>query len=233
MSVKWDASFVCVHCSIRADYNYWKLPWHYVRPTPMLAGHDLTSSYMVPFSYIQNYHHYKATCIDVCGSTVYIVTVSASLLVVYHKVSVKHYSWAAPAHLAVQPLTSIWLLYKLCTTMHTVLYCVLWTDSMSVQKINWPDMWPFDPENGRWPTVIICSALYYKPPVFVSFTCTASRCYWDLWRLPQANEIIESLWCLCQSRHTCSLCSVQGRQTQKRGGNEWIPWWCFHSCISW
>ena len=68
----------------RADYNYWKLPWHYVRPTPMLAGHDLTSSYMV-----QNYY-YKSTL--VCGSTVYIVTVSASLLVVYHKVSVKYYS---------------------------------------------------------------------------------------------------------------------------------------------
>ena len=39
-----------------------------------------------------------------CGSTVYIVTVSASLLVVYHKVSVKYYSWGTPAHLVEQPI---------------------------------------------------------------------------------------------------------------------------------
>ena len=62
-----------------------------------LARRDLTSSYMVPFSYIHNCH-YKSMhpCyIECMWSNVYIVTVSASLLVIL----------GTPAHLiVVQPI---------------------------------------------------------------------------------------------------------------------------------
>ena len=50
----------------------------------MLAGHDLTSNYMVPFSYLQNYHYKAIECV-LC-------------------VSVKYCSWGAPAHLVLQPI---------------------------------------------------------------------------------------------------------------------------------
>ena len=85
-----------IHTQARADYNYWKLPWYYVRTPPMLAGHDLTSSYIVPYKTI-TIKSLLLLCFAGQLYYVYIVTVSASLLVLHHN------SWGTPTHLVVLP----------------------------------------------------------------------------------------------------------------------------------
>ena len=91
---------------------------------PDMIWHQVMWSHLATYKTI--------TALKMCGSTVYIVTVSTSLLVVYHKVGVKYYSWGTPADLVQQPIAGCSVNYALQCTLYCTVLCIV--NGQSVQS---------------------------------------------------------------------------------------------------